>query len=111
MIMVFLITMKNIVKLLLLLNFFTAFSQNYNGQLEDIFSDYERTCNNQTDSALIYINRAYKIAMKLNDNDWLAKTTYGLGYCYYLKGNDTISFYYTRNAIKYATKAQNDDIL
>lgn len=111
MIMVFLITMKNIVNLLLLLNFFTAFSQSYNGQLEDLFSDYERTRNNQTDSALIYINRAYKIAMKLNNSDWLAKTTYGLGYCYYLKGNDTISFYYSKKAIKHAKKVHNDDVL
>lgn len=110
--MVFLKIMKTFACVILLLCSEVLYSQNKEQRLESLYNDFNRTSKNKTDSALIYIKEAHKIALALNnENDWLAKTFYGLGYCYYLKREDSISLLYTRKAIQHAKKANNHDIL
>lgn len=107
----FMFYMRKLCYLLLLLNLTTVYSQNQLNELDKLYKDYRRTYENQTDSALIYIKKANVIASKNNDENWMAKTNYGLGYCYYLKGQDSISLSYMQKAINYAEKSNNDDVL
>lgn len=103
--------MKSLFYLTLLLCPITIFSQSKTDELELLYTEYERICDNETDSALIYVKQAHKIALKINNDNWLAKTNYGLGYCYYLKREGSLSFSYTQNAVRYAKKSKNNDIL
>lgn len=109
--MVFLKTMKSYVCLLLLLQSILLSSQTKAQLLEYLYTNYYRTYESQTDSALLYIKQAHRIAVRINDINWLAKTNHGLGNCYYIKRNDSLCLVYTEKAITYAIKAQNDDIL
>lgn len=94
-----------------MLSFSITFAQSDLNKLEDLYSDYAKTCNNDTDSALYYVNRANQIAIAIKNDNWLSKTNYGLGYCYYLKREESLSLLHSRRAIMYAEKSKNDDIL
>lgn len=97
--------------LFLLLQFTIAFSQNKYSSIEHLYQDYKRTCDNNTDSALIFITKAHNIATSIKNDNWLAKTNYGLGYCHYLKREDSLALLYTKNALKHAQISKNKNIL
>lgn len=51
------------------------------------------------------------MALEIKDNDWLAKSYYGLGYCSFYKRNYSLAINLTKEAIKYAKRSGNEDIL
>lgn len=89
----------------------TIYAQKPIEELSRLHELYEDKCDNETDSALTYIKEAHSIATEIKSNDWLSKTNYGLGFCYYLKREDSQSLFYAKEALKYAEVSQNKNIL
>lgn len=103
--------MKTYVSILLLLHLTFIYSQSPVEELNRLYLNYQTKCENDTDAALHYIKQANKIALEINHEDWLSKTNYGLGYCYYLKRQDSLSLLYTEKALKYAERSKNKDVI
>lgn len=107
---IFEILMKISVSLFLFLIVVIVYSQSPIVELSRLYKLYEDKCDNETDSALIYIKEAHGIATYIKSNDWLSKTNYGLGFCYYLKQEYSHSIFYAKESLKYAEISQNKNI-
>ncbi len=95
--------------LLFLMNF--LYAQDIESQIEKNYQKYRTTIDSQTDSALIYILKAKKLNEVENDVDWNARIYYGIGYCYYLKQNYSLSLQYLNQATEFSEKALNFNML
>lgn len=103
--------MKTYLYLLPLLMMNCLFSQNIGAQIEENYEKYKTIYDSNTDSALIYILKAKKLNEKNNDTDWNAKIYYGIGRCYYLKQEYSLSLNYLNQSIGFSTKTSNFNIL
>lgn len=87
------------------------FSQEKDNQIKYDYNIYKKLAKIDTDSALFYIKRAQRNSQIQKLDNWIAKTNYGIGLCYFLKGQDSLSKEHTLNAIKIASKTHNDTVL
>lgn len=87
------------------------YSQTTEDQIEENYQKYRTTVDYHPDSALIYILKAKELNEKEKDVDWDAKIYYGIGYCYYLEQNYSLSFKYLNQAVESSKKALNFNML
>jgi len=82
-------------------------AQKKDPELERILVKYRSNLNENLDSSIYYINKIKTISEKKGDNFYLAKGYYGLGYCFYKKGDINKAQSYIHTSIPIAYKSNN----
>jgi two-component system, NarL family, sensor kinase len=105
--MVYLLSMMKYFILFCLLGsvFFTA--QNKDPEIENMLTKYRSNLMKDLDSSIYYINKVKIISGKKGDNFYLSKGYYGLGYCFYQKGDLKKAQYYINASIPIAVQSNN----
>lgn len=79
--------------------------------INNYFSIYKKNTDTDLLKAHTAINKAYILSTRINNNSWLAKTAYGVGYCNYLIDKDSISEVFLNKAIYYSKKSKDEETL
>lgn len=81
--------------------------QNKDPEIEKMLTKYRSNLNENLDSSIYYINKVKIISENKGDNFYLSKGVYGLGYCFYQKGDIKKAEYYINKSIPIAFKSNN----
>ncbi|GAA4158298.1 ATP-binding protein [Chryseobacterium ginsenosidimutans] len=76
-------------------------------EIEGMLTKYRSNLIKDLDSSIYYINKVKIISEKKGDNFYLSKGYYGLGYCFYLKGEIKKAQRYINTSIPIAVKSNN----
>lgn len=76
-------------------------------EIEKMLIKYRSNLNENLDSSIYYINKIKIISEKKGDDFYLSKGYYGLGYCFYQKGDTKKAQNYIYASIPIATKSNN----
>lgn len=76
-------------------------------EIEKMLVKYRSNLNENLDSSIYYINKIKIISKKKGDNFYLSKGYYGLGYCFYQKGDIKKAQNYINTSIPIAYKSNN----
>lgn len=76
-------------------------------EIEKMLVKYRSNLNENLDSSIYYINKIKIISEKKGDNFYLSKGYYGLGYCFYQKGDIKKAQNYINTSIPIAYKSNN----
>ncbi|MCU7617421.1 sensor histidine kinase [Chryseobacterium sp. PBS4-4] len=76
-------------------------------EIEKMLTKYRSNLSENLDSSFYYINKIKIISEHKGDNFYLSKGFYGLGYCYYKKGDIQKAQKYISTSIPIAVKSKN----
>lgn len=98
--------MKYLILFCLLSSIFIM-GQKKDPEIEKMLIKYRSNLNENLDSSIYYINKIKIISEKKGDDFYLSKGYYGLGYCFYQKGDIKKAQSYIDASIPIATKSNN----
>lgn len=105
--MVYLLFMMKHFILFCLLSSVFFMAQKKDTEIEDFLTKYRRNLITDLDSSVYYINKVKIISERKGDNFYLSKGLYGLGYCFYQKGDIEKAQYYIKKSIPVAFRSDN----
>lgn len=93
------------------LTFVFSYSQNTETKIVHLYQKYENVARTKPDSALIYLKEAQKINQTLQNKNFEARITYGLGYTYYTLRDYDKALINFNKSIDIAKEINNDNVL
>ncbi len=81
--------------------------QNKDPEIENMLTKYRSNLMKDLDSSVYYINKVKIISEKKGNDFYLSKGYYGLGYCFYQKGDIKKAQYYINASIPIAVQSNN----
>jgi two-component system, NarL family, sensor kinase len=88
-----------------------AFCQNKVKVIEKNIDNFNRTVEEQSDSALYYINKAYSESRALKNDFLTARCLYNFGHYFFTQNNKKKALFYYQKAIPIAIKSKNHKII
>jgi signal transduction histidine kinase len=76
-------------------------------EIEEILTKYKSNLIKNLDSSIYYINKLKILSEKKGNNFYLSRGYYGLGYCFYQKGDIKKAQHYINTSIPIAVKSNN----
>ena len=82
-------------------------AQKKDSEIEELLTKYRSNLNENLDSSMYYINKVKIVSEKKDNQFYLSKGYYGIGYCFYKKGEIQKAQKYIYAAIPIALKSDN----
>lgn len=93
--------------LLCLFSSILLMAQKKDPEIEELLTKYRSNLNENLDSSMYYINKVKIVSEKKDNQFYLSKGYYGIGYCFYKKGEIQKAQKYIYAAIPIAVKSDN----
>lgn len=93
--------------LLCLFSSILLMAQKKDPEIEELLTKYRSNLNENLDSSMYYINKVKIVSEKKDNQFYLSKGYYGIGYCFYKKGEVQKAQKYIYAAIPIALKSDN----
>lgn len=93
--------------LLCLFSSILLMAQKKDTEIEELLTKYRSNLNENLDSSMYYINKVKIVSEKKDNQFYLSKGYYGIGYCFYKKGEIQKAQKYIYAAIPIALKSDN----
>ncbi len=93
--------------LLCLFSSILLMAQKKDPEIEELLTKYRSNLNENLDSSMYYINKVKIVSEKKDNQFYLSKGYYGIGYCFYKKGEIQKAQKYIYAAIPIALKSDN----
>lgn len=98
--------MKHFILICLFISIFYK-GQKKDSEIEKMLTNYRSNLTKDLDSSIYYINQVRIISEKKGNNFYLSKGYYGLGYCFYQKGDINKAQKYINTSIPIANESNN----
>lgn len=105
--MVYLLSMMKQFILFCLFSSVFFMGQKKDPEIEEILTKYKSNLIKNLDSSIYYINKLKILSEKKGNNFYLSRGYYGLGYCFYQKGDIKKAQHYINTSIPIAVKSNN----